>query len=390
MFRSLHVVSSLTSNALKHALGFEGATSVTECLQTIGGLYSKVSQQARILDPQDQIYNECQQVNETETRHRLVQYLNNCTIPSDSMELLATGSIGAVYRVRLPDTTFVLMKVQYVGIQDIWDQDLKMIRCALQAQSMIKTTQDPDNIMQQLDRIRSHELDYRYEMEQHLWFYQHFNHVLNMVIPVPEPQMSSDLVLVTRFLGGETLLAFLHHATQIEINQIAQRLHTFHYTSMIVYGRIYIDYHWGNLKVIDGDKIGLLDFGMVETIEPNELNLYNRCLLCAIHVDRASFHPLVQQWTVEEQESLWTMFTTLAQPYQPDFSYNEEYIKSLHTMRCHNRHRIWPGSVAVFRAELLLSSMFQYMHVTLNQREWIISLLQDHPRYKLVDTVCDT
>jgi predicted unusual protein kinase regulating ubiquinone biosynthesis (AarF/ABC1/UbiB family) len=136
MFRAMHVVCELSFHHSKSLCGLGNSVTNTDLPQKLGGIYSKITQQTRITDPTDAIYNENRQVNEEQTKQRLHEHLRTLSLDISKVQLIGTGSIGAVYRALLSDDSSLVFKVQYVGIRELWEQDLQEVRVVMQTKDV--------------------------------------------------------------------------------------------------------------------------------------------------------------------------------------------------------------------------------------------------------------
>ncbi len=379
MFRALHVTSSLGFNYLKSLTGMK-ATDPATCLQQIGGIYSKVAQQTRITDPTDELYNECKQVNEAETKQRLVDFLKKQKVPVESMALLGTGSIGAVYMLKLKSGEHLVFKVQYVGIRELWEQDMKAMEYALNAKDFMDR-QNSDSMMKQLRKIMNNELNYRHELKSQEWFYKKFKDQPEYVVPQPKPEMCAEHVLVTQYVGGETLLAFKKRhegERQDKINAMAARILKFHVMSSVE-GYVYADFHWGNLKVVEDVKLCVLDYGMVDQVPPKDVPPYLKMHLLAVLGDKDRFLHVLRT----EQSSLkgferevWELYTLSTEPYRASdgFTYTQDFVDQISHKLTSFRSDLPEGCLCVMRAELLLCNVFVCLRATIprNFYEWVI------------------
>ena len=152
-----------------------------------------------------------------------------------------------------------------------------------------------------------------------------------------------------------------------EIQNIYRLINQFDLTCLQNY-RIYADYHWGNIKVIDRTKLGILDFGMV--CRRNPTDLYFNCLkqLFAIQNKFLEFTLLLQHFGVPTHYHTveWDLHRLLTLPFRtPGFTYTEEFIRQLRSFKhttC-NEKEVSDGSIARFRSLYLLFSLFQVMKV---------------------------
>ena len=183
-----------------------GVVSESTGLQQLGGIYSKMAQVSSINDPGSSAYDTCQQYHPVETESRLHVYLQQCNLPiNHSLQLLATGSIGAVYRYILPDDTVIVIKVQYVGIEQLLSNDLRMINGLVHTNDLLTGQSVADRVVQQIGELTKNELDYGQELQHHEFIYSLFLSTDTILISQPIPSMCTSTILVSHYLSGHTI-----------------------------------------------------------------------------------------------------------------------------------------------------------------------------------------
>jgi predicted unusual protein kinase regulating ubiquinone biosynthesis (AarF/ABC1/UbiB family) len=219
--------------------------------------------------------------------------------------------------------------------------------------------------MQQARHLMETELDYIKEVQTQQWFFENFKDHEFIVTPEVFGHMSTSTVIVSKYIDGESMLDFISHASQDAKNHIANQLFTFHIESFVGC-RLYVDYHWGNMKVLDGDKLVMLDFGMCETVTGNVRNEFMVLSNLAIAKDRSGFLEQVKKngYNVEKVGSeFYDVYEIFGRPRaSPDFRYNQAYMDEINTIltgSCVGEMN--EGALSVMRAELLLVHVMLYM-----------------------------
>jgi predicted unusual protein kinase regulating ubiquinone biosynthesis (AarF/ABC1/UbiB family) len=334
MFRALHVTSKLGFSYIKSMTGMSAADP-TQCLQQLGGVYAKATQIQRMTDPTDKIYNECEQINEAETKARLEEHLRSlhATLPVKEMSLLATGSIGAVYLVHLHTGEIIVCKVQYVGIDKIWIEDIKTMKYAMKVKDLIgKKRIMEDRIIEGLENMMKNELDYTKECRHTTIFYELFKNHPEICTPRPRPEFSSSTVLVTMPVRGQTMIEFLKTASPEQKGRIARNLVEFSHLTNLKRGALYCDYHWGNMRVENG-KLVMLDFGMVDMITPLEIEATSKYMYYAIFKQFEPFSAVIEKQyprVFPYVKAYYDIVAHLTVPYcTPQFTYTAGYIKEM-------------------------------------------------------------
>jgi ubiquinone biosynthesis protein len=200
---------------------------------------------------------------------------------------LASASIGQVHRARLHDGQAVVVKVRHeaIGVKVGVDLDILAGVAMLAERIPELANYRPSATVQEVQRSLRHELDFRREVGHMRQIAADLAWNPRIRIPRPVGELCSSGVLTMEELDGirlsdhEGLLA-----AGVDLEAVA-RLGAELYLEMIfVNGFFHADPHPGNLLVLPGGVVGLLDFGLVgrldaalqEAIEDMLLALANR------------------------------------------------------------------------------------------------------------------
>jgi|JI8StandDraft_2_1071088.scaffolds.fasta_scaffold02166_10 predicted unusual protein kinase regulating ubiquinone biosynthesis (AarF/ABC1/UbiB family) len=191
-------------------------------------------------------------------------------------EAAAAASLGQVHRARLHDGTAVAVKVQYPGIAQTLETDLRLLRMAVRpllhgVQGDSAPALEPsvlDTLLHEIAVQLRTELDYGHEAAQQAWFAQHTAHAgLRMAQPVPG--LSTATVLTQTWLPGQHLDAWLQTEPPAAWRDRAgQTLFDWFFQCAFEHGHIHGDLHPGNLLFDDDGVVGVLDFGCTRRLSP--------------------------------------------------------------------------------------------------------------------------
>jgi len=184
---------------------------------------------------------------------------------------LAAASIGQVHCARLVDDTEVVVKVQRPGIEETMLRDLDVLDGLAQLAERVEglAAFSPRAMLEQLGPTLRRELDFDRERQNLDVFATMLRNFPDVHIPRPIPGLCTRRVLVMTRLAGQDLsrsqtLSQLDAKTRRE----AARLITTVYMQMLFdHGLFHADPHPGNLVLMSGGGIGILDFGMVGRID---------------------------------------------------------------------------------------------------------------------------
>lgn len=199
-------------------------------------------------------------------------------------EPIAAASIGQVYAARLPDGRQVAVKVQYPGIDAAVRADLKnltMFRRVLQSALPWVTPAVLDELRLNMEA----ELDYREEARTQGEIADLYADHPFVVVPRPLPELSTRRVLVSEYLEG---MAFddIRRLPRTERDRIGEILYRFYVGSMFTFNEFCGDPHPGNVLLAGDGRVGFLDFGLFNRMDPEHVRFEITCLRAAAE-DRA-------------------------------------------------------------------------------------------------------
>jgi len=200
----------------------------------------------------------------------------------------ASASIGQVHRARLEDGREVAVKVQHPGIANAVEADLQNadvmggMVAALGPKEL-----DPKAVLAELRARFTEELDYELEARRQKQFIE--MHRGDEAIRIPEviDDRSAKRVLTTILERGQTLeeAGLGDEKTR---RHFAETMWRFVFKGNLIGGMFNADPHPGNYIFQDG-KVVFLDFGCVQPIENDRLELARNIHRAAMNKDEATF-----------------------------------------------------------------------------------------------------
>ncbi len=177
---------------------------------------------------------------------------------------LAAASIAQVHRALTREGDEVVVKVQRPEIADQIRADLSVLHYlarALEAVVEEVGVYTPTGIVEEFDRAIHEELDFIHEASNLRAFYK--THVGRAYIRIPRvyDELSSRTVLTMEFIRGTKLSQL--DLTQADREAIARNIVEASFRQLFEDGLFHGDPHPGNLLVLDGNVLALLDFGIV-------------------------------------------------------------------------------------------------------------------------------
>ncbi|MEZ0390567.1 MAG: ABC1 kinase family protein, partial [Verrucomicrobium sp.] len=183
----------------------------------------------------------------------------------------ASASIAQVHRATLISGEPVVLKVRKPGIQRKVEADLSILSwLAEMAETHAPQTKqyEPSALVRQFERTLLHELDFNHERRNIEEFTRRFAGDATVRFPKPWAEYSSRRVLTMERLDGipgndrESL-----HASGADLNAFSLRGANM-YLSMIFRDSFYhADPHPGNLMLMPGGVVGVLDCGMAGRLD---------------------------------------------------------------------------------------------------------------------------
>ena len=202
---------------------------------------------------------------------------------------MGSASIGQAHRAVLHSGEVVVVKVQHDGIEPKIIDDLEILK----ALAELAERYDPDLRLYQpsltvaeFSRNLLRELDFRRELRSLNQFRENFKENEWVHIPSPYPEYSSQRVLTMEMLSGHSIKnkQWLHQEN-IDSQEFIRNSANM-YLEMIFRDRFFhADPHPGNIWVLPGGRLGLLDFGMTGRLADDMREELEGILLAAVDND---------------------------------------------------------------------------------------------------------
>lgn len=208
----------------------------------------------------------------------------------------AAASLGQVHRARVIATgQEIVLKVQYPGVDDAVDGDLKALRKILALSEWLPKLPATDDIFAEIRAMLKRELDYTLELASLEKFRAALRDDPRYVLPVPLPEFCTKRVLAMSFEPGEAVDSLaVSTISQARRNLLAEAALDIYLRELFEWQSMQTDPHFGNYRVRLGengepDRLVFYDFGAVREISPDFLLRYRRMLAGIFYRDRAEF-----------------------------------------------------------------------------------------------------
>jgi predicted unusual protein kinase regulating ubiquinone biosynthesis (AarF/ABC1/UbiB family) len=204
-------------------------------------------------------------------------------------DAFAAASIGQVHRAVTREGEHVAVKVQYPGMAEAVEIDLRNLGLLLPLVKRLAPGLDVRALAAELRERVAEELDYEIEAQNHrtvarAWRDHPFAHV-----PAVHTELSSRRVLVTELLEGARF-AEVKQLDDEARDRFGEIVFRFFFGTLTHLGRASGDPHPGNYLLLDDGRVGFLDFGLMRVVDPGYLAAEHAVARAASAGDAAAVH----------------------------------------------------------------------------------------------------
>ncbi len=213
----------------------------------------------------------------------------------------AAASIAQVYRARLQDGTPVVLKVRRPGIRPIVEADLRILRSiAVVAERELPELRrfQPEQMVLQFAKSLGRELDLEQEARHQDRFARNFADDPTVVIPRIYWEFTSASMNVQQFIEGVPGqdLALVERAG-LDRKILADRGAAAVLKMILINGYFHADPHPGNVIYLPGNRVGMIDFGMVGRLSDTRRNQIVDLLAALSRHDEHGMMAVLLDWT---------------------------------------------------------------------------------------------
>ena len=182
------------------------------------------------------------------------------------------ASIAQVHRAKLQDGTPIVLKVRRPGVREKIDADLRLLRRVselIESEMPEARRYRPAEVAAQFARTLEREADFVTETRNIERFAKNFAGNPNVVIPRIYPEYTSDVLLVQEHVDGipATNPAAVD-AAGLDRKVLAARGVDAFLKMILIDGFFHADPHPGNVFYLPGNRMVIIDFGMVGRLSP--------------------------------------------------------------------------------------------------------------------------
>ncbi len=201
---------------------------------------------------------------------------------------IASASIGQVHQARLRSGERVAVKVQHAGIERKVREDLDVLAgLAILAERIPEFAQfRPRETVAEIARMLRRELDFGREERNLNQFALFFEDDATVRIPQPCTELCTPRILTMEWMDGLKLADQSQLISEgFNLHELARRGANLYLQMIFSYGCYHADPHPGNITLMSGNVIGLLDFGMVGRIQEGLRENIEQMLLAIVQND---------------------------------------------------------------------------------------------------------
>ncbi|WP_410210507.1 ABC1 kinase family protein [Aquirhabdus sp.] len=195
----------------------------------------------------------------------------------------ASASIGQVHRAVLPNGQAVVVKVQYPGVAESCDSDLKQLKLALKLAGVMKIDKKlQDELFNEIKESLHAELNYLQEAHN-LNVFAAFHNVKDskLIIPKVFPEYSSRRVLTLSEELGDPVETAAQYPDEIR-NEIGERLFNMIAQEIFILNSFHCDPHPGNFAFRADGSVVVYDFGGIKELDQPVVQTYKTLMNAAI------------------------------------------------------------------------------------------------------------
>jgi len=180
-------------------------------------------------------------------------------------EAFAAASIGQVHRAVTADGRKVAVKVQYPGIAEAVETDLRNLQLLLPLLKRLAPGLDVKALAAELRERIGEELDYEIEAQHHRTIARGWREHPFVHVPAVDTRLSARRVLVTELLEGRRFEA-VKALPEAERDRFGEIVFRFFFGTLTYLHRAAGDPHPGNYLLLDDGRVGFLDFGLMRVV----------------------------------------------------------------------------------------------------------------------------
>ncbi len=180
---------------------------------------------------------------------------------------IAAASIGQVHKCQTIAKRTLAIKVQYPGVKDSIDSDIKNIGFLLKRSGLISSAVPLDELLNEAKKQLHQEADYEVEAQYMSKFSKLLNNDPYFDVPKIDPDFSNQKILAMDFKSGVTIDQLVYY-NQEKKNYVIEKLIELVFKEIFEFNVVQTDPNFANfLYDKKTDRIVLLDFGATKRLD---------------------------------------------------------------------------------------------------------------------------
>lgn len=190
---------------------------------------------------------------------------------------IASASIATVHRARLHDGRDVVLKIRRRDVERRIRADLAILGALAHALQRIPgmRTIPIRGFVDEFGTALLEQIDFTAELQSMLRMRTNFARLPQIVMPAPIPELCRESVITMEFLADlepigarELFVSEREYAARGSLRAL--------YKMIFVDGFVHCDLHPGNLFVLSGGRVAIVDFGFMLRLSPQEQQTFSR------------------------------------------------------------------------------------------------------------------
>ena len=198
----------------------------------------------------------------------------------------AAASIGQVHRATWADGRPVAVKVQYPGVREALESDVRAVSVLSRATALVARGLALPPLVAELRERLLEELDYLHEAAAQRRFALAYDADPRFVVPAVV--QATPRVLVQQWLDGTPLARVAELGSQAERDRAAELYQLFLVSGPERAGLLHTDPHPGNFRITADGRLGVLDFGSTLRLPDGMPPTFGRLIAALLSGDEAA------------------------------------------------------------------------------------------------------
>src|SRR3954462_8768514 len=204
-------------------------------------------------------------------------------------EAFAAASIGQVHRATTVEGNRVAVKIQYPGIAEAVETDLRNMQMVFPLVKRLAPGLDVKALATELRERIADELDYEVEAQNHRAMARGWRDHPFVYVPPVDTKLSRRRVLVTEYLEGKRFEA-VKQLDEAQRDRFGEIIFRFFFGTLRHLRRAAGDPHPGNYLLLGDGRVGFLDFGLMRIVDRDYLEGERALARAAADGDAAAVH----------------------------------------------------------------------------------------------------